>query len=359
MDRSSRGIRCSQKAALRLTGLAFLFSLVAASSALAQDEPPPEPVEPEVQEIGLLFTQNATSGSLRALEGKDSDRYVLTLENPGRQVIWFQDRPGRQSGHLPLKGFMEAWEGYGFVEDPPNAALSVLDGADHQDTAVLTLGKPRYNAAKRKLRFPVRAESEATGNLAHFEHAHDPGAIESFGHAALFIDDATAPVINGCVLRPFAFCLLANLAGANLAGLDLRDGLFTNSNFSHANLVGANLSGAGLTGVDFSGADLTRVNIGLGAFGSRASVDHVNFTNANLTNANLTGGRYTATKFINANLSGANLSGLLFYLTNFYGANLTGANTSGTTYVCWVTMPNGHNTGKTGFCPYDGPQARR
>jgi len=187
--------------------LALLLCLIAMpTSALAQEEPSPQPVEAQVQDIGLLFTQNATSGSLRALEGKNSERYVLTLNNPGRQVIWFQDRPGRQSGQMAIRNFIKAWESYGFTEDPPEAALSVLGGADHEDTAILTLGRPRYDADKRKLRFPARAESEATGTLANFESQRDRRVPRRFGAASLFIDDATGPVLNGCVIEPHIVC---------------------------------------------------------------------------------------------------------------------------------------------------------
>lgn len=193
--------------------------------------PSPGRVDPGSEDIGLLFSRTARKGSLRTVKGKGSNRYVLTLRNPGRQVIWFQDRPGRQSGHLPLRHFIGSWKGFGFTDDPPNAALSVLGGAESQDTAILTLGRPRYNASKRRLRYPARARAEATGNLANFEHDHDPGAVKRFGRAALFIDDATADVLGQCVIQPFTNCLLADLIDADLSEADL-----TGARFCHTTM---------------------------------------------------------------------------------------------------------------------------
>jgi uncharacterized protein YjbI with pentapeptide repeats len=283
---------------------ALAVSLAATATASAQG--------PDQQEVGLLFTQTAPSGTLKPVEGGAADRRTLVLEGVSRQVVWFTDRPARKSGHLPLAGFVSQWPGYGFVEDPPNAALTVLDASAGQDTVVLTLGQPRYRAKRDRLRYPAQLEGEASGNLSHLEPSRDRRVPRRFADASLFIDDATAPVSGACVIQPFAECSYADLHGAGLHGARL----------SFANLSFANLSVADLSDADLSDADLFRADVH-GADLSNADLHHADLHQADLTVAFLSGANLSF-----ANLSFANLPGATLLRANLTNADLPTANLS-------------------------------
>ena len=91
---------------------------------------------------------------MKPVEG--TSRFELTLNGVTPQTVWFSDRPARQSGHIPIAEFVESWEGYGFVEDPPNAALAGVGADDGQDTVVVELGSPEFDEAAEHGALPRR-----------------------------------------------------------------------------------------------------------------------------------------------------------------------------------------------------------
>jgi hypothetical protein len=175
--------------ATALSGVLLVLAL--APAALAQ-----EPSPPEEQEIGRLFTQTAKRGALKPAKGKP--RFTLRLRGVAPQVVWFDDRPGRQTGQIPVGGFVRSWAALGFDEVPPNAALTLLDAEDHEDTVVLKLGNPRYERKTRTVRYPARVLDEATGNLSHLEPHRDERVPRRFRAASLFIDDGGYGLPPGC-----------------------------------------------------------------------------------------------------------------------------------------------------------------
>jgi hypothetical protein len=74
------------------------------------------------------------------------DGESLTLEGVAPSTLFFADRPQRIVGHMTNEELLAAWsEGEdGFAEDPPNAALSVLD-EDGSQVAIVELREPRLN----------------------------------------------------------------------------------------------------------------------------------------------------------------------------------------------------------------------
>src|SRR5262249_11373366 len=134
------------KALVACLAIVTALALVAGNAALGapgggvQDKP-------KAEKTSLLYVLDAGKGSLRP-SGKGG-AYELALGGLGRDVIWFSDRPARHSGTIPTPDFVDAWKGFGFLSDRPNAAL-VYDDL----TAVLELGPPRL--VKGKLSFTVR-----------------------------------------------------------------------------------------------------------------------------------------------------------------------------------------------------------
>lgn len=260
-----------------------------AGTASAQD-PAPDQLAPAVQEIDLLFSQSGRSGSLKPrAHGRGQ---ILVLRGVS-ETVWFENRPGRQSGDLPTAGFAGAWSGFGFEADPPNAALSVLKG-EGRATSVVELYNPRFDAAADRLRFRAHPLGQTSGRPQRFPR--------HFQAASLFIDDATAPVISSCVIQPWTDCGGANLSGANLTGA-----VFQNADLTRANLSGANLYNANLDYAHLGLANLT------GASASEAGFAFANLTAANLTNTNLTDADLSTAVFDLANLTGANLTGVDVY----------------------------------------------
>jgi uncharacterized protein YjbI with pentapeptide repeats len=362
---------------LRALSLASLGALLAVGVALAPVAPAQE--QPQEQEIGLLFAQTANRGTMKPIPGP-TPRFNLRLRGVNSQVVWFQDRPGRSSGHIPVPEFTRAWAGFGFVEVPPNAALTLLHAGDRQDTVVMELGQPHFKKKKSRIRYSAQLLDEATGNLSHLNSDLDPRVNRRFRAPSLFIDDAAGWVVNGCVIQPYttkcpkavlsganlteANLTEANLSGANLSGAILRRAFLREANLAGADLTGANLNSAllvkanlrlaDLSGADLSGADRSAVNAFQanlsGAVLSGANLTDAGLREANLTGADLSGANLTDAnlRFANlvgavltrANLSRANLGGVDLGRANLSGANLSGANLTDALF-CRTTMPDG------------------
>ena len=79
---------------LRALALASVGALVALGGALAPLAPAQQPQE---QEISLLFAQTANRGTMKPIKGP-TPRFNLELFGVNPQVVWFSDRPARQSG---------------------------------------------------------------------------------------------------------------------------------------------------------------------------------------------------------------------------------------------------------------------
>jgi hypothetical protein len=152
----------------------------------------------EAKNVGLLFVQAAPHGTLVSVAGTKDD-FTLTLRDSAKQVVWFSDRPERHYGHLAVGRFVAAWKQFGFGSDPPNAALTLLQADDKEDTVIVKLGAPRYDAATRSVSFPAHRISHAGGRLSDFEADNDGSVPESFADVSLFIDDTTSyGPIMGC-----------------------------------------------------------------------------------------------------------------------------------------------------------------
>ncbi len=125
----------------------------------------------QLKQADLLFVQNAKS--VRFGDG------TMTLRGVSDSTIAFSDRPERLAGSMPTSNFIPLWsEGSdSFLKDPPNAALSVLDG-DTVSNAVVVLRNPRLSG------------SNLTYDIEFLEGA----PIASNGAASLFIDIIGMPL---------------------------------------------------------------------------------------------------------------------------------------------------------------------
>ena len=262
-----------------LVAAVCLLALTFAAPAVAADGVPAA-----AQPDELLFTQTAARGTLEPTKCKCDGRYILTLRNVEKHTVWFSDRPNRHAGHLGTRAFTRAWSSFGFDSVAPDAALSAIDASGRRDTDIVELTHPTYDAKRRTMRYVVRNVPFTSGpsKVKRGADGFIPGRLRD---VSLFIDDAKAPVIDGCLLVRYTLCLYwrgPDLSYANLPGIDLTGARILTA----ANLRGANLSGANLTGATLTGADLTGANL----------------TNADLTATNLTDAK---TFFIPTSVKGA------------------------------------------------------
>ena len=135
----------------------------------------------------ILFTQIAQSATLTPVVGKDNT-YQLTLNNINKHVIWFTDRPGRNSGMIPVEKFMTAWnEGKdSFASNPPNASLVTISNSkampSTKEVSVIKLTNPVYDKKANSLTYTV----EPVGT-AHPDHLTQESLK---GEVVLFVDNA-------------------------------------------------------------------------------------------------------------------------------------------------------------------------
>ena len=103
----------------------------------------------EVEACDMLFVQDAKSMIF--------DGNLLTLKEANPNIIFFCDRPVRTAGHMTRDVFMKlVSEGENsFADNPPNAAVSIVNAKGEVTEAVVTLSKrPLVNG--NDMVFPIK-----------------------------------------------------------------------------------------------------------------------------------------------------------------------------------------------------------
>jgi hypothetical protein len=97
----------------------------------------------------MLFVQDAKAMVF--------DGSLLTLKEANPNIIFFCDRPVRTAGHMNRDVFMKlVTEGENsFVDNPPNAAVSIIDAKGDVTQAVVTLSK-RPQVSGKDMVFPIK-----------------------------------------------------------------------------------------------------------------------------------------------------------------------------------------------------------
>ena len=97
----------------------------------------------------MLFVQTA--------QGLASDDTHLTLKSPNPDLIFFCDRPERTAGHLDWEAFITLVSegGNSFADNPPNAAVSVIDEKGGVTEVIVTLTE-RPTKRNDDIVFPMR-----------------------------------------------------------------------------------------------------------------------------------------------------------------------------------------------------------
>jgi uncharacterized protein YjbI with pentapeptide repeats len=273
--------------------------------------------KPQSQQVSLLFALTAGSGNLIPKKGSGA-RYKLVLKSLDHDVTWFSDRPARKSGSFPLLGLAGAWKRFGFVADPPNAALTYTDPDGNTGrTVIVELSHPRYSAAR--LSFAVRVLDPATveePNLVDHARSADREPARRLTDASLFVDSTTAEA--GCATAVVGECQNMDLGAVNLSSTDLQY-----ANYSHSNLDGSDISNTVIANGSFVDSSLRNVNFE-GSGLEYANLDQADLTGADLESVELNEARLEDADLTRANLKGAKMNDTLVSLANFSGADLEG-----------------------------------
>lgn len=143
------------------------LSVAAAAAALAAARP----AQAEETEPMLMFVQ--LSGGVKVDEASKTIRLV----NVTPHTLYFSDRPERIAGHIKMSAYLEEWTSKAgkdnFAADPPNAALSVYeDGQANNTLAIIEILDPKMEGQDLVYSYKiVKGQPPASG-----------------GETALFID---------------------------------------------------------------------------------------------------------------------------------------------------------------------------
>ena len=145
-------------------GGALMFGLLAMIPMGCSDsDSGSSPVPPSVP-TNRVYVMNMADGILEpvvvsAAENNQSWEYTLTLENVAEEVLWYCDRPGRDSGTVTMEYFVQAVWPNVFVEIEPNA---ILDGWIPpnvlNDGLYMILRDPQYDSDEKTLTFNITLE---------------------------------------------------------------------------------------------------------------------------------------------------------------------------------------------------------
>jgi hypothetical protein len=181
-------------ATIALLAMAIL-TLSCGVQAEETDELQADNVTAEEKPVRFMFVQNAQSGTLVPMAGMDN-LYTLTLMGVSPQTTAFSDRPERVVVQAPMQKFLD---GMCFSpENGPNAALEILDADEDEDLAVVELFDPEYDSANQTLKYNVSILEQPDHSYTVFNERADEALPETFGPAALFIDDCPDGSVYCC-----------------------------------------------------------------------------------------------------------------------------------------------------------------
>ena len=169
-------------------GGAVMFGLLAMIPMGCSDSDSGSAPVPPTVPTNRVYVMNMEDGILEpvvvtAAENNQSWEYTLTLENVAEEVLWYCDRPGRDSGTVTMEYFVETVWPNVFVEVAPNA---ILDGwippNVSNDGLYLILRDPVYESVAKTLTFSITLE-KSTMTDQHPENA-------------VFFEDVKITVLN-------------------------------------------------------------------------------------------------------------------------------------------------------------------
>jgi len=160
--------------------------LIALSGCLKSTENLEHNLNNSKGKITYLFVQNANSGTFIK---SDNETYTLSLNDVSPQTIYFTDRPRKNVGQVEMQKFLD---GLCFKSnDPPNAAIEILNGNKEEDVVIVELSDPVYNKTSKILKYTAKILNNINHSLSIYNERRDKSIPTSFNEVALFIDDCS------------------------------------------------------------------------------------------------------------------------------------------------------------------------
>jgi hypothetical protein len=136
-----------------------------------------------------LYVQNARHGSFTAIKGK-ARHFRLRLRDVDPAVLFFTDRPARDTGLISQKGFLGSLFRPG--RSTPNAAVEIVAGRKDQDVLAVKLSDPRASEKARTLSYDATVLRTVSTGLRHYRGRLDRNLPASFGAVSLFVDSGSS-----------------------------------------------------------------------------------------------------------------------------------------------------------------------
>jgi hypothetical protein len=131
-----------------------------------------------------LFVQSGTSGSF---VDDGSGNYTLTIQGVSPQTIYFSDRPERDVGQISMQKFLT--RGCFNSDNPPNAAITLMNADEKNDVIVVELLHPVYDATTATLQYTAHILKDTNLSVSSINERRDDSIPDTFDAVALFIDD--------------------------------------------------------------------------------------------------------------------------------------------------------------------------
>jgi len=159
------------------------------------------------QKVSLLFAFDGRAAFMTAVTGSQRSYDLvmpLTCESATQceEVMWFTDRPARDSDSMTFESLAGLWDGKGsnsFASDPPNIAIVTQNG-ESSDTIIADMRNPRVATTTDGQKYftaRVRTETKkgttqlAKSDSALARHATNPTSTaipNILGPTSIFID---------------------------------------------------------------------------------------------------------------------------------------------------------------------------
>jgi len=132
------------------------------------------------------FVQEAANGTF--VKNADGS-YTLTLQNVVPYTMYYSDPPEKIAGIYPMESFIT-----GFSWRCPNAALSLADADENEDTVILAISSPRYDNQTGTLTYTAKILEDLRDDRLSYQISRaDAGIPERFGGAELFLGGCSSP----------------------------------------------------------------------------------------------------------------------------------------------------------------------
>ena len=152
-------------------------------AALRDSLTDPSDASAEIEEISLLFVQEATDGYLVA---NHDGTYTLVLEGVAPQTEYFSERPFLLAGSIPTDVFPDAFD-WSF---PPNAAVVPEASQASGSVLVIQLQSADFDPNTQAIRYTAQIIDSTGEPLQVFvAEGADAEVAYELGATSLFIDD--------------------------------------------------------------------------------------------------------------------------------------------------------------------------